>query len=681
MRAPAPEASGGLWTLRVAAVVLTVAGVVPLANLITTGAGLPWWRAAVEQWLVWGAVVGGVALALARLFGTHMEALIARGMRILLAPGSRMFALFAFGITLLLALYFGWRLFGWQPAVGDEFSQRWQALLLRSGRLFARSEPHGEFFSTIETLDVQGRWFAQFPMGWSAILSIGVLIGTPWLVNPVLAGLAAIAVYQFARATGDEVTARVTTLLFTISPFIIFMAGSQMNHIAALACVWMALAALARWTAADDIASAGRPAALIGLGVGLAATIRPFDAAVVACMIAVFQIRIAMRKRWLVRSIALQCAVAVIPVVLVLAANWATTGAPLPFAYDVLNGPEHRPGFHLTPLGFDHTPRRGLYIVSAYLMKLDVGLLGWPVPAMLLVAGSLALQRRASAWDQLLLAILGAVLLGYMSYWSESYFVGPRFLISVAPIFLLYIARLPAALRERITSPTLRTAAALLVPLWITVALTTPATEGRLYGVREIARLYDMRAQSGPPIAAAVARAGLTKAVIFLPEGWHARIAARLRALGMRPLLVERIVSQEDACTLQQYLDAADQLPATVSVGERANLIMQRLERSEPARKLAGLPPSDQLSLVPGRRLTADCVAELEHARSLGVSVAEMLPHQQIGVNGELAGVVYARDFGHRNERLRDRFGDRPWFLARVSGVQGSLEVTLDPLR
>ena len=219
------------------------------------------------------------------------------------------------------------------------------------------------------------------------------------------------------------------------------------------------------------------------------------------------------------------------------------------------------------------------------------------------------------------------------------------------------------------------------MPLWITVAWTTPAKEGRLYGVREIARLYDMRAQSGPPIAAAVARAGLTKAVIFLPEGWHARIAARLRALGMRPLLVERIVSQEDACTLQQYLDAADQLPATVSVGERANIVIQGVERSEPARKLAGLPPSDQLSLVPEGRLTADCVAELEHARSLGVSVAEMLPHQQIGVNGELAGVVYARDFGHRNERLRDRFGDRPWYVARVSGVQGSLEVTLDPLR
>jgi hypothetical protein len=43
--------------------------------------------------------------------------------------------------------------------------------------------------------------------------------------------------------------------------------------------------------------------------------------------------------------------------------------------------------------------------------------------------------------------------------------------------------------------------------------------------------------------------------------------------------------------------------------------------------------------------------------------------------------VVYARDFGARNERLRGKFGDRPWYLAKISGVPGSLEVRLDQLR
>jgi 4-amino-4-deoxy-L-arabinose transferase-like glycosyltransferase len=606
---------------------------------------------------------------------------IARGERMLLAPSPRVFALCACVATLLLSLYFGWQLLGWQPAVGDEFALRWQALLLSSGRLFARSELNSEFFSTIETLDVDGRWFAQFPFGWPAMLSVGVRFGVPWLINPLFAGLGAIGVYQFVRGIDDELTARVTTLLFALSPFVLFMAGSQMTHTAALAFLWLALSAVPRWRAADNRASAYRAAALIGLGVGLAASIRPFDAVVVAVVVGAFQVRIAMRNRWLAPSIALQCAVALIPVVLVLAANRATTGAVLPLAYDVLNGPEHRPGFHLTPLGFVHTPYRGVYIVSSYLMKLDVGLLGWPVPAMVLVVVSLALMRRATVWDRLLLAILGGMLLGYLSYWSESSFFGPRFLITVAPIFLLYIARLPRALRERIKSPIERTAVALLIPIWIIIAWDTPAKEGRLYGVHELARLYNMHAQSGPPIVEAVARAGITKAVIFIPEGWHARLTARLRALGMRPLIAEQIVSQEDACTLQQYLDATDQLPASVSRDDRQRIVVQGTEKTIAGRKLADQQPSDQLSLVPERQLTAICLDEFARTTSLGVSLAEMLPHQEIGPNGELTGVVYARDFGARNERLKSRFGDRPWYVANVSGVPRSLVVKLVQLR
>jgi len=68
-----------------------------------------------------------------------------------------------------------------------------------------------------------------------------------------------------------------------------------------------------------------------------------------------------------------------VPVMLLLATNWATTGHPFTFAYDSLDGAAHRPGFHVDPLGQLHTPRRGIYNVSAYLMRLDLMLLGWPV--------------------------------------------------------------------------------------------------------------------------------------------------------------------------------------------------------------------------------------------------------------------------------------------------------------
>lgn len=678
--APEPVERGGAWSLRVGAVILAALALIPMANFVTAGIGLPWWTNAVKQWLAWNAVLVAIAIALARVLGASVDAMASRASRLLLAPRPRTFALGVFAATTLLSLYAGWRLFGWHAAVGDEFSQRWQALLLSNGHLFARAEPAGEFFSTTETLIVDDRWFSQFPMGWPAFLALATRLGAPWLLNPLLAGCAAVAFIQFSRAATDERTARIAVVLFAMSPFVIFMAGSEMNHIAALAFIWTALAAVPRWKAAEDSRSALYPACVIGLCVGIAAAIRPFDAAVVALMVAVLQLRAAMTNRWRVRSIVLQCAVAIIPVALVLLANRATTGAALPFAYDVLNGAEHRPGFHVTPLGFEHTPRRGLYIISAYLMKLDVGLLAWPVPALLVVVTSLALQRRANIWDTLMIAIVAGVLFGYFTYWSESYFLGPRFLLVIAPILILYTARFPAVAREHIAPPTLRRAVLVLVPMWILVAVIAPPKDGRLYGVRELARLYTMRGQPGPLIAAAVSSARITNALVFLEDGWHARLAARLRALGMRPLIAEELVAQEDACAIQLQLDSADRLPPTVPMPTRLDGVVQGVMASDRARPLANLPPSDQLALTPGRPLADVCKQELERVRSLGVSVAEMLPYAQLTTRGELSGVIYARDFGPANARLKGRFGDRAWYVARVSGAPHSLAVRLDSM-
>jgi hypothetical protein len=58
-----------------------------------------------------------------------------------------------------------------------------------------------------------------------------------------------------------------------------------------------------------------------------------------------------------------------------------------------------------------------------------------------------------------------------------------------------------------------------------------------------------------------------------------------------------------------------------------------------------------------------------------------MLPLETLDDSGRLAGaVVYARDFGPRNERLRARFGDRAWYVARATQEPGdSLRVTVEP--
>ena len=678
--APLAEASGHVWLLRVAAAGLAAIGLLPMANFVTDGVGLPWWSDAVRQWLVWIPLVVVIALVLGRTFTEQIESAFAHAKRILLAPTSRVFALGIGAVTCALSLYFGWRLFGLQPVVGDEFAQRFQANLLTKGRLFALGEAHPEFFSTIQTLELQNRWFSQFPIGGPALLAIGVVLRAPWLINPLLAGITAIALHDFVRSIADETTARVAALLFALSPLVLFMSGSQMNHAGTLACLTIALAAVARWVVAVAPRGASGAAATIGASLGVAATIRPFDAAVVALVIGTFQLVTGRTNAWFRRSLIVQVAAGLVPVLLLFAANWATVGRPFAFAYDVLNGPEHRPGFHMTPLGFEHTPVRAVYMASAYLMKLDVGLFAWPVPAMLVIVLALALQRRATRWDYLLLAILGGFLLGYASYWSESYFVGPRFLYAAVPVLVFYTARMTAAIRDRTDAPSLRAAALLLVPLWLMVAWLAPVRERQLYGVRELAHLYRMQSTAGA-ISDAVKSAGIAHALVFIPEGWHSRLASRLRAYGVRPLAAEQLVIHSDACRLHQALDAADRAQVSLP-SQRIQIVTDVLARDATPSRLAAQPPNEQIALVRGRALSAECTEEMSQLQSRGASIAAMLPAAHLDARGALGGdIVYARDFGRRNPLLADRFGDRAWYVAWTAFNSGKLVVTLDRLR
>jgi hypothetical protein len=678
--APAAASRDSVWGLRITAVVLAVLGVIPTANYVTTGTGLPWWSHAVKLWLVWALVVALIALALGKTIPDRIESAFAWGERMLLAPSSRMFAALLGGVTVVLCVFFGWRLFALEPVVGDEFAQRWQAHLLAMGHLSVLANAHPEFFSTVQTLEVNGRLFSQFPVGGPALLSIGELLRMPWLINPILAGVAAIALYYFVAAFADEVTARISALLFALSPFVLFMSGSQMNHAGTLACVLVALATLPRWLAAEDAKHAGWASAVIGASLGIAATIRPFDAAVVALVIGVFQLHAIRSKPMLWRSLIVQFAAGTLPVLMLLATNAATVGNPFTFAYDALNGPEHRPGFHMTPLGFEHTPVRGLYMASAYLMKLDVGLFGWPVPAILVIVATLALQRRANKWDYLLLAILLGLILGYGAYWSESYFVGPRFLYVAVPVFVYYTARLTPVLRERIRMSWLRSATLLLVPLWLLAAWLIPSGEKQLFGVQQLVEAYKVR-----PVARTIGRAvhsaGIKHAVVFLPEGWHSRLASRLRALGVRPLAAEQIVGQMDACRLQHALDAAESLPQATA-GARAQSVMDSLLVDVPATPLAQQPPSEQLALVRGRAMSFDCQRELAQTMSYGVMLAAMLPYVDLDASGRFGGdIVYARDFGNRNALLKAQYGDRAWYVAQASDVNGQLKVSLLPVQ
>ncbi|HEX7980969.1 MAG TPA: hypothetical protein VF461_20345 [Gemmatimonadaceae bacterium] len=667
-----------VWPLRLMALVLGMLGLVPMANLVAPGGGMQWWNPSVRLWTWWGVAVAGIALFVARYARRVGQAAPALYASVVLRPSRRAFVVALSASVCALGAFFSWYLFRLQPVTIDELSMQWQARLLAGGRLFARGEPHMEFFNTMQTVVVDGRWFMHFPLGAYAPLSAGMAAGIPWLVNPVLAGIGAVAVYRFLVATTSELEARSVALLFAFSPFVLFMAASQLDHVAALVAIWCAIAMLPAWLESATASRARATAGVVGLFLGAAATIRPYDAALCAIAVGAFQLHALRRRSALASSLVVQVLAGLVPVALLLGTNWATTGHPLTFAYDALNGGAHRPGFHVDPMGEAHTPRRGIYNVSAYLMRLDLWLLGWPVPALLLVVGALALQRRASKWDNLLLGMLGATLVGYWAFWGEGRGLGPRFLFTTAPVFLLFAARSLTLLRERLTRPELRGAVALLAPLWLALGWLAPAAAAQPSGTWAIARRTEARFDATSLIEQAVAARQLSHAVVFVSDGWHARLVARLQALGARPFGAQEIVEHYDACMLQTLLDSAEGAP--IDPATRWRLVSSTIARSPTAPPAPGTFAGDRLALVLDTPMSVSCQREWSTALSNGVDLPRFLPHNGTDAAGRLTGdVIYARDFGARNALLADRFGDRAWYIARVTGVGNELRVSLEP--
>jgi hypothetical protein len=611
-----------------------------------------------------------VCLAIVLASPEAVDRLIDRGAAAVRAPSSTMWCAAVATLAFGLSAGFSWYCFGRQPVLTDEFSQLFQASVLLEGRLSARAETLPEFFNTAQTAVVNGRWFSEFPIGGPVLLAFARIVRGEWLLGPALAALSALILFRAVRRSHGEMAARVTTLLFALSPFVLFMSASRMNHSMALASQLVALYGLSRWDTASG-KSAHLSGATIGAGLGALSTFRPYDAALLALPIGVFQLARLRVDRSKGRSLMVQVSVGLLFVGALLAVNALTTGNPLVFGYDVVNGPSHRPGFHVNPMGRPFTPAVGLSIVSVYLTSLNVALLETAVPALVFVCATLILLGRPTRWDYLHIGIIAVTLVGYGAYWFNGQFVGPRFLFPAVPSFLLFIARLGSAAGETLRpGATMRRLAPLLATVSVALAWTPVAMASRPTGVwlRAYAHRQTQEARQ-PDLAASIRDAALSNALVFVREPLHNRFAARLRALGMPPYRAERVAADLDACALLEGLDTVDRLSLTSQAA--IDTILSRARAAGPASPVRGLLGARSLALVAGKPSEGGCASEISADSGGTVTYDAFLARATLDSAGRLGGaVVFARDLGRRNELLRSRFGDRLWMRYRPATVQ-----------
>jgi len=650
-----PIAIGGAGLLAVACV----------APLILWGNPYP---DGVVQYWVWGLVLTLLVAAAASLI--PMPALrdfpgsFARGLTRM--PPRRFAALVAI-VTTGLGIVFAMYAFGGAASTPDEIAQLWHAKILLHGRMSIPVDPNREFFGLETVVDVE-RWYSQFPIGGPLMAVPGALLGTPWLVNPLLAGLAVVALYHFARHAYGETQGRAIVALFSATPMVLLMTGTWMNHVPVLLLATCTLAALVEWDRASTARRALAYASVIGLALGAMATIRPLDAVAVATAVGAFQLW-TIRRLWLrIRELVLQAVFGVIGVAPLAYANWATTGSVTRFGYDVLWGSGHRVGFHTDPYGTSHTLRRALEFAITYLSELNMYLLGWPAPAMLIVLIGLLAMRKVTRWDALVFGLFGAQVLAYAAYWGEGEFLGPRFLYTALPAIVVLVARTPFLIAERF-GPRWRRGAVAFMMSCLLVAWCVPGLPFNVWGFARQA--HAARRTLKVDIAGTVRAANVHNALVFLREPFSFRLARRLWGLGITRSEAARLIASRDACSLLSAIRMAEgdgsprrRLPPA-ALAQAADLFV-------PGEQAIRATDS-RIQISSAASINPPCQSELQgDLRIGGAAFGPALPLEPIDRDGRIEGdVIYVADLGDRNTVLRSRFGTRTWYRLVVGVAEG----------
>ncbi len=612
------------------------------------GADIRYYGAAWSLWLsgtLVALLLAAAVLVLTR--GRVALAVLAAWRRYVAQAPASQFVAVAAGTLALLAVLMCLVAFSGNPRNVDGFAQLFQAKIFLSGRLWAVPPPDIANFATLHVV-YEPRWFSQYPPGQSVVLAAGLALGAWWLLNPVFAAALAVATWRVARWCADEATARLAVVLLCVSPFVVAVAGSEMSHLPA-AALGMAAAAAAtsaggeRWR---------RGAMLAGAALGVMASFRPLDAVAAAVPVAAILLSAGTARRTLL-ALSVTALVGAICSVPTLWYNGQTTGRWLEFGYIFLYGPGHSLGFHPVPWGIPLTPLRAVGLTGLDLHQLNRYLFDAPFPVLVLIAlGCLAGRRQLAGRDFVPLAGALALVGLLFFYWHRDWFYGPRFLFTAVPWFVVLLARALVVLRRAGRDVYPGVSAGLVGAFGAGTLLVfglAALTPGTVAAYKRAAPVFDLHPDRE------ARRAGVSHAVVVIPDGWGSRIIARMEALGVTPPRAMRLYAAIDACALEQALDVAA-LDASGAARRRLGRTLDSLAALHRPGLRSDATQDPNLRLPADGVLAPACRAELAVDSTGFIEFAPFLYLNRPTLDGD---IVWARDLGGWNADLFARYPGR----------------------
>lgn len=324
------------------------------------------------------------------------------------------------------------------PHVPDEVSYILQARYFAKGMLDMPLPTVPAAFNLDLMTYAPTRWFSPMPPGWPAVLAVGVILGAPWLVNPLLAGVNVLLAYLLVRELCDRRTSRLVVALLAVSPWHLFLAMSFMPHVVMLTCAL---------TGALAIAKARRTKSAMwgllgGAAVGATSIVRPLDGMILGVLLGLWLLAaLRAQQEWRPRlaSVATFGIGALIVGSIVMPYNRALTGNartfPVMAYFDKYYGPgSNSLGFGpARGIGWGIDPHRGHSPIDALIntnlnvFTLNTDLFGWSMGSLILIIVCIV-ARRWSRTDRLMLAVIAATVALHALYWfSGGPDFGPRY--------------------------------------------------------------------------------------------------------------------------------------------------------------------------------------------------------------------------------------------------------------
>ena len=365
----------------------------------------------------------------------------------------------AAGWVVVVSTALHWIVFDGVPHIPDDISYLFQAKYLSAGHLYLPAPPDAAAFEVGQVANDGAKWFGYGFPGWPAVLAIGALLGVPWLINPLLAGLTVLLAYAFTRRLYGEGIALGVTLLLAASPWLLYMSASYLGH--TVSGVWTLLALLA--VEKEQESRRGLWGFAAGAAMGALFLTRPLEGLIIGGSVAVWAVLLRRPRLGLASLVAVAIgAIAVGGLLFVY--NNVLTGDPLYPAHlkwtdDTWYPGADRLGFgpNIGNVGWPHIdplPGHGALdvIVNANrnLFMANVEMFGWLFGSLGLAVLALLLGKWRRE-DALFVVIIAATMAGHSFYWfSGGPDIGARYWYQLFIPAVVLTARGAQLLQQRL---------------------------------------------------------------------------------------------------------------------------------------------------------------------------------------------------------------------------------------